>query len=123
MQSGRSSLVLKGLYLRSPNLVDMAAVVVYLAIFAPVLALCRPRAREIARKMGPKWASMLGYAYGATIMPLFTAANNGTLSQYALTSVWSTKWLVFPFMLTFGLAAGWGIWKLQESSKPLEPRW
>lgn len=98
----------------------MAAVLAYLAIVAPILlASWHPRTRDVAKKIGPMWTSMLCYGYGMTMAPLWVAALCGWHYRF----VWSSELLVFPFSLVLGLAMGWGIWALNESSKPPEPRW
>ncbi len=98
-------------------MVALAALLVCLPLI--VLGLL-PAARRLVGN-NPKWAVIFCFAYYSTMTPLISLAIDRRLSR--LFSGPSTAWIVFPFMLVFGLASGWGVWKLMEANRPPATRY
>jgi hypothetical protein len=74
-----------------------------------------PAGRSLIRA-NEKWTVILGCTWVGMTQPLGVALTRGAAPNAGV-------WFLFPIMALFGLAVGWGVWKLMEANRPPEPRW
>lgn len=98
---------------------------VYAVIVALPIAVVAafPAGRSLIRA-NEKRTVILGCVWLGVTQPLGLALTSGTPPNARIVlEAFAALWFLFPIMALFGLAAGWGIWKLLEANRPAEPRW
>lgn len=80
-----------------------------------------PAGRSLIRA-NQKWTVILGCTWLAVTQPFGLALAKGLPPNAdVIREFVASIWFLFPIMAFFGLAVGWGIWKLMEANRPPEP--